>query len=263
MSDAANSKKLMVKIAERYSVEPKQLWEALKKTAFRNVEVNTEQMLSLMIVADQYNLNPFTKEIYAFPDKGGGIVPVVGIDGWSRIINEHPQFDGMNFVQDEESCTCTIFRKDRSHPISVTEWMDECKQENKAPWRSHPRRLLRHKSMIQCSRIAFGFAGIHDPDEADRIVEAKLQPEPQPEPRQSTVKQEILEIVQDAMFTDEDRRKARYLVQTAKSEQALKLYRDGLKEKIVHDAEAEVVHESSEIDEAVWEQLEAALDGEV
>ena len=29
------------------------------------------------------------------PDRNNGIVPVVGVDGWSRIINDNPQFDGM------------------------------------------------------------------------------------------------------------------------------------------------------------------------
>jgi hypothetical protein len=42
------------------------------------------------------------------------------------------------------------------------------------PWKSHPRRMLRHKALIQCARIAFGFAGIYDEDEAERIVEAQV-----------------------------------------------------------------------------------------
>jgi recombination protein RecT len=32
--------------------------------------------------------------------------------------------------------------------------------------------MLRHKAMIQCARLAFGFGGIYDSDEAERIVEA-------------------------------------------------------------------------------------------
>jgi hypothetical protein len=31
--------------------------------------VTDEQMMALLIVADQYGLNPFTKEIYGYPDK--------------------------------------------------------------------------------------------------------------------------------------------------------------------------------------------------
>ncbi|MER2891198.1 recombinase RecT, partial [Escherichia coli] len=73
----------------------------MKATAFkqRDGSVPThEQMLALLVVAEQYNLNPFTREIYAFPDKQNGIIPVVGVDGWSRIINTHPQYDGVEFV---------------------------------------------------------------------------------------------------------------------------------------------------------------------
>lgn len=158
---------ILAKMADRYSVEPNKLLDTLKATAFKG-QVSNEQMIALLIVADQYKLNPFTKELYAFPDKGG-IVPVVGVDGWARIINEHPQFDGIEFSDDAESCTCTIYRKDRSHPVRVTEYLAECKRGTQ-PWQSHPRRMLRHKATIQCARLAFGFAGIYDEDEAQRIV---------------------------------------------------------------------------------------------
>lgn len=153
------------------------LVETLKATAFKG-QVSDAQMTALMVVANQYALNPWTKEIYAFPDKNNGIVPVVGVDGWSRIINSHPQFDGIEFEQDEQSCTCIIFRKDRNRPIKVTEWMTECKRGT-GPWQSHPKRMLRHKAMIQCARLAFGYGGIYDQDEAERIVEG------QPQQRQS------------------------------------------------------------------------------
>jgi len=146
--------------------------ETLKATAFKG-QVNDAQMTALLIVANQYGLNPWTKEIYAFPDKNNGIVPVVGVDGWSRIMNDHPDFDGMDFEQDEESCTCRIYRKGRSHPIQVTEYMSECKR-GAGPWLSHPKRMLRHKAMIQCARLAFGFGGIYDPDEAERIAEVNM-----------------------------------------------------------------------------------------
>ena len=149
-----------------------ELMTTLKATAFKG-QVSDAQMTALMLVAQQYSLNPWTREIYAFPDKNNGIVPVVGVDGWSRIMNEHPQFDGMEFKMDAESCTCIIYRKDRSHPIAATEYLDECKRGT-GPWQSHPKRMLRHKSMIQCARLAFGFAGIYDQDEAERIVEATV-----------------------------------------------------------------------------------------
>ena len=158
-------------LADRFELpQSEELYQVLKSTAFKG-DVTDAQLSALLIVAKQYGLNPWTKEIYAFPDKGG-IVPVVGVDGWSRIINGNPQFDGMDFEQNADSCTCIIYRKDRGHPIKVTEWMAECKRDAAGPWKTHPYRMLRHKAMIQCARIAFGFGGIFDQDEAERIADA-------------------------------------------------------------------------------------------
>lgn len=161
-----------------------ELIETLKQTAFKG-DASDAQFTALMVVANQYGLNPWTREIYAFPDKQNGIVPVVGVDGWSRIINEHSQFDGMEFEMPEDGseCTCIIYRKDRKHPIKVTEYLSECYRkpfqskngyEVTGPWQSHPKRMLRHKAMIQCARLAFGYTGIFDEDEAQRIVEKDI-----------------------------------------------------------------------------------------
>lgn len=172
-----------VALAKQFNIQgdPQELVQTLKATAFKG-NATDAQFNALMIVSTQYGLNPFTKEIYAFPDKNNGITPVVGVDGWARIINSHPQFDGMEFTADEESCTCKIYRKDRNHPTTVTEYLKEC-WRNTQPWNSHPRRMLRHKAMIQAARLAFGFGGIYDEDEAQRIQtpetpkEVKADPE--------------------------------------------------------------------------------------
>lgn len=177
---------LVARTAERFAVEPEKLLGTLKATCFRG-DVTTEQLMALLVVADQFNLNPFTKEIYAFPDKRNGIIPVVGVDGWCRIINEHPMFDGMEFRDGPnaengkpEWIECTMHRKDRAHSITAREYMEECyrppfEKDGKkidGPWQTHARRFLRHKSLIQCARMAFGFVGIYDPDEGERIVAA-------------------------------------------------------------------------------------------
>lgn len=168
------SNALAVQMAQRFGVNESEVMTTLKATAFKG-QVSDSQMTALMIVANQYGLNPWTKEIYAFPDKNNGIVPVVGVDGWSRIINENPQFDGMEFNEADnlEWIECVIYRKDRSHPVKIKEYMAECKRDA-GPWKSHPRRMLRHKAMIQCARLAFGYVGIYDQDEAERIIEKDM-----------------------------------------------------------------------------------------
>ena len=163
------------KLANRFEIaDGSDLMDTLKNTAFKG-NVNDSQMTALLLVANQYGLNPWTKEIYAFPDRQNGIVPIVGVDGWARILNENSQFDGIEFEQDDEKCTCKIYRKDRTRPTLVTEYMSECYRDM-GPWKTHPKRMLRHKAMIQCARLAFGFTGIYDQDEAERIQEAQKDP---------------------------------------------------------------------------------------
>ena len=165
-------------LAKKFDISgnPQELIHTLKATVFKG-NATDEQFTALLIVASQYGLNPFTREIYAFPDNNNGIVPVVGVDGWARILNNNPQFSGMEFEQNDDSCTCRIYRKDRSHPVVVTEFMSECRRDTK-PWKSHPKRMVRHKAMIQAARLAFGFADIFDEDEAERVRDAQngIQP---------------------------------------------------------------------------------------
>lgn len=176
---------LIQRVAARFHVEPAKMMHALKSTAFRSrpgdPEATNEQMLALLVVADQHGLNPWTKEIYAFHDKSAGIVPVVGVDGWSRIVNEHPQYDGVEFAYGEPVekhkgapawVECSIFRKDRTHPTRIREHLAECYRDT-GPWKSHPGRMLRHKAFMQCARVALSFVGIYDEDEAARIVEGE------------------------------------------------------------------------------------------
>lgn len=173
---ASQSPSLLATMAARFGVEPKKMLATLKATAFKG-EVTDEQMMALLIVANQYGLNPWTKEIYAFPDKNNGIVPVMGVDGWTRIMNSHDAFDGIEFNEDPEGkwCDCIIYRKDRARPTKVREWMSECKR-NTGPWGSHPKRMLRHKALIQCARVAFSYGGIYDDDEAQAIIERDVTP---------------------------------------------------------------------------------------
>jgi phage recombination protein Bet len=168
------TRSVLVDMSARYGMEPAPFEATLRATVCKG-NVSREEFAAFLLVAKEYRLNPLTKEIYAFPAKGGGIQPIVSIDGWARIINEHPAFDGMEFEDIREgekliAITCRMFRKDRSRTVEATEYMAECSRSTDV-WKTWPRRMLRHKSMIQCARYAFGFAGIVDPDEYERQVE--------------------------------------------------------------------------------------------
>lgn len=166
---------LLASMADQYLLNPEEFSKTVRATCGL-VNATPEQFAAFLIVAKTYGLNPLTKEVYAFPAKGGGIVPIVSIDGWVNLVNSNPQCDGFQFEMDHTpdgkliSCTCTMYRKDRKHPVSVTEYLEECKRPTD-PWKMQ-HRMLRHKSMIQAARYAFGFAGIYDEDEGRVIADA-------------------------------------------------------------------------------------------
>lgn len=170
-------------MAERLKIDPDDMQNIIIRTIMpAKVNVTNEQFVSFLAVANEYKLNPLSKEVYAFPAKGGGIQPIVSIDGWLKIINNHKAFDGMSFEfstttitiagkKMPEWCKCMISRKDRSTPIEFIEYMEEC-YRNTDTWAKKPRRMLQHKTLIQCARYAFGLSGIIDEDEAKSYEDA-------------------------------------------------------------------------------------------
>ncbi len=199
------STSLIQRFADRYGVAANKLLGTLKLTAFNQFTAPPdEQLIPFLIVAEQHNLNPFTREIFALKARDGNAIPVVSVDGWAKIINSHPEFRGVEFQYSERSIQlpgleqevpewieCTIHRADRDVATSIREYMAEVyrepttktgqdgkSREIRGPWQTHPSRFLRHKSFIQCGRLSFGFAGIFDADEAERIDEATRSTKP-------------------------------------------------------------------------------------
>lgn len=157
--------------------DPAELVSTLKATAFRGQNITDAQMTALLIVANEHKLNPWTNEIYAFP-QNGGIQPIIGIDGWLKLANNHPQFDGIeydyNFNDKGEllAITCKVYRKDRSRPMEATELMFENKRGT-TPWKQYPSRMLKHRATAQAIRSAFSFSGVMLEDEAEAMQDSK------------------------------------------------------------------------------------------
>ena len=167
---------LIETMAAKYGVDPAKFFKTLRDTVLFP-QATEEQMIAFLVVAARYDLDPFRGEVHAFK-KDRGVQPIVGVDGWSAIINRHTMFNGMAFNDQADAqgnvtaIKCKMFRKDREYPIEATEYLKECKR-NTQPWTQWPMRMLRHKAMIQAARMAFGLTGIVDPDEAERIQECE------------------------------------------------------------------------------------------
>lgn len=190
---------LLAIMADKYSLREEEFAKTVRATCGLGT-ATAEQFAAFLIVAKTYDLNPLTKEIYAFPGKGGGIVPIVSVDGWLNLVNSNPHCDGFEFEMTHgddgklQACTCKMYRKDRKHAVTVTEYLEECKRPTD-PWKME-HRMLRHKALIQAARYAFGFAGIYDEDEGRTIAEAvDITPKPPRVPSPSEVERQTVDHV--------------------------------------------------------------------
>jgi phage recombination protein Bet len=176
-------------MANRLQVSPAGLKSTLMQTVFSGCR-NDSEFIALVMVANEYHLNPLLKEIYAFPAKGGGIVPMVGYDGWVKLMNNHPQFDGIEYNDHLDSkgnlyaIECIIYRKDRRHPIKLMELLDECRRGTE-PWKMMPSRMLRNRVTCQAARLAFGFSGIASEGDEDTFIDGGALAAQSLPPRQS------------------------------------------------------------------------------
>ena len=110
----------------------------------------------------EYKLNPRADEIDLVQFEAGHWQVFITINGWAKLINAHPAFCGIEFSEASELEEgvplwrgCTIYRTDRIKPIVIREYFTEMKTEH-AAWQQMPRRMLRHRAMQQCARLAFG-----------------------------------------------------------------------------------------------------------
>lgn len=180
--------KLLVDLfSQRYGIASDTMLATLRGTAFKvkanEAQATNEELAGLLAVAYEYHLNPFIREIYCYRAKSGALVPIVGFDGWIRLVQRQPSFDGEEFTSGYDDSLdkhgkargffyeCKMFRTDRGRPTIVREYHNENWRDTD-PWNQMPNRMTRMRSYIQCARVCFGFGGIYDEDEGERIRDA-------------------------------------------------------------------------------------------
>ena len=172
------------------------LGQAIEKTADHlHIDINElrlwldEQVaplytqLQLLRLADKYELDPLSDEVGIFEHDNHTQGAYITIDGWSKLINQHPQYVGMSLRESSESTAnipnwmeCTIYRNDRILPIVVKEYLEEVRTQHPS-WEKMPRRMLRHRVIQQCARLALGISAPEAKIESNEKVNIK-QPTP-------------------------------------------------------------------------------------
>ena len=126
------------------------------------IEVPAKTILALLRTMQHWHLDPLQEEIGFTQYEDGNWQVIISIDGCSRLLNEHSQFNGLVFNQADtlvegvpEWMECSIYRRDRIMPITVREYFVEVRNSHDM-WQKMPRRMLRHRALQQCVRLAMG-----------------------------------------------------------------------------------------------------------
>ncbi len=129
--------------------------------------------VQLLRLANKYQLDPLSDEIALLQNQDQTYQPFITIDGWSKLINNHPQYAGMSLRDSTELVDgiptwmeCTIYRNDRILPIVIKEYFQEVRT-NHSSWEQMPRRMLRHRVIQQCARLALGISVIEGPSKTE------------------------------------------------------------------------------------------------
>jgi hypothetical protein len=123
-----------------------------------------DAQIRLLHLMNKYQLDPWCEELVCYRNEAQEINILITIDGWYKIINQQGSFSGLS-LREATTFTegipdwieCCIYRHDRILPIVVKEYLVELQttQEN---WQKMPRRMLRHRAIQQCIRLAFGIS---------------------------------------------------------------------------------------------------------
>ena len=150
--------KALKRAAQEITMTPKELTAWLSQ--YPQLSEATQETCLRLIA--EYRLNPRTDEIDLVQFEEGRWQVFITVNGWAKLINAHPAFCGIEFSEASEFeegvplwMGCSIYRTDRVKPIEVKEYFSEMKTEH-AAWQQMPRRMLRHRAMQQCARLAFG-----------------------------------------------------------------------------------------------------------
>jgi hypothetical protein len=132
----------------------------LKAWVDLQIDVPTKTVLTLLRMMQNLHLDPLLEEIGLAQYEDGQWQVFITIEGCAKLLNQHPQFNGLLFNQANtlidgvpEWIECSIYRKDREVPTTVREYYIEVRGES-AIWQKMPRRILRHRALQQCVRLA-------------------------------------------------------------------------------------------------------------
>lgn len=150
---------LMIDVANALVIPKDELNSWAQDAAFPE-----SSLREILMTAKRLGLNPLLGQIAWEINLNHDYEVYIPIDGWITLIHREQSFQGLVFNQATETenripiwMECSIYRSDLIYPVTVREYYAELKTEHLL-WQQIPCRMLRHKTLQQCARLAFGIS---------------------------------------------------------------------------------------------------------
>lgn len=154
-------------------------------------------------------LNPFLKEIWYI---GQTKTIMAARDGYLRVANQHPQFDGMETTVERDSAnlpikaTCKVWRKDRSHAITCEAFYNEYKKQSPV-WNQYPSAMISKVAEVLALKRSFAINGVVTEEEIG--YQPVQQAEAISDPEREALLSKCDELLNLTNFSEEQKQKAK------------------------------------------------------
>lgn len=147
---------------DRY--EDPEMIKTLKETVCKGA--SDSQFRMFIEICRGTGLNPFLKEIWYVPSVG----IIAARDGYLRVANENRNFDGMETKVERDAkgtpikATCSVWRKDRSHPVTCEAYFSEYKKGGNV-WTTYPSAMISKVAEVLALKRSFSINGVVSEEE--------------------------------------------------------------------------------------------------
>jgi phage recombination protein Bet len=123
---------------------------------------NDSQLRMFLEVCKRTGLDPFLKEVWFIAQTS---TIMAGRDGYLRVANEDPQFDGMETRVERDQnnlpikATCSVWRKDRTHAITCEAYFSEYVKTSPV-WRQYPSAMISKVAEVLALKRSFSINGV-------------------------------------------------------------------------------------------------------
>jgi len=139
--------------------------------------LSNEELTSGLALVARYELDPLAREVYVTRHKGK-LMTVIGVDGWVRVLDRTPHYDGFDveFAWKDEAETevkwieTTIYSKTREHPTKYRAFAAEYSRLSGFVAKSIPIHMLRIFSLRHAVRLFTPISGATSEDEARWMI---------------------------------------------------------------------------------------------